>query len=932
MTDAELAKVARRGDRKAFTELVDRHYRAVYALAYSRVGDWSAAEDLAQETFLVAYANLRRLRVPGLFPMWLRRITRNLCSHWLRSEVYRRKLAEDLTQDVQDRGGADNGPAAAVARAEQRSEVWEALRTLSPTVREAMVLYYVEGQSTKEAARALGVTENAVRRRLYQGRKKMREYFEKRLEIELEKVPSADAKDRIAVGLALGPAVPHIGRAVAGGGAGAVLHHLCHGGASVLLKPVLTLAVAPKVVAGTAAVVLIAAGVYITTIAKNTCAPPASSSNNRNLSVADELEPARLVAEPSSEPEGQTTPAPAVQTETQSARQSEPGEILDPARYCSICGTVTDEEGNPVPGVWVIVIATGHEENQVADAPYAHHEKYTDRSHHFCAVTDPWGRYAVADLPYAGVASVHAHCEGYAVSYPNLGEYYDAVLLTPGEHLKGADIALRPGLMLKGRVRAPDGTPVTDATVCTMEAWNAEEPFGWPALVYTDEYGCFSIGALPKVEFCNLEVRSETYGVYTFTNIPISEEEVDLWMRKRSALTGTVTHADGTPAAGLQLHLRGLTYTAELGRGGRCGAFASEHTGAVDGEGRYSITDIDPGQSYHAIVTTQGGTVLTLEYTPEYTLDSFRPGESAVWDCVVYEPITIRGRVLGESSGRALTDVRVYCLKDGQHVPNNSERPVGDDGWYEFHLLTGPGDYLLYPLHKFSYGDMGALRDRYVQYGREVNLKGGEDIRLDLTCFEPYTLSFRVVDPHGHPVQGATITMYQEDVETGYAGPAGTSKVTDENGRISWAGFEPGNEAQVAIEHPDYVTAETAWYVGAPGEVFPEETIVLHEHAGVAGIAADQDGNPIANAAVGIRAHYGVRRVAELRTRTDDTGAFSCAKGIPATEVMFEISLDDGVHERSWTSEPVQCVAGHIMDLNAIVLPLVEEPADSPVD
>jgi RNA polymerase sigma factor (sigma-70 family) len=928
MTDAELAKVARGGDRKAFTELVDRYYRAVYALAYSRVGDWSAAEDLAQETFLVAYANLRRLRVPTLFPMWLRRITRNLCSHWVRSEVYRRKLAERLADNARDGENADNSPTAAIARSEQRSEVWEALRTLSPTVREAMVLYYVEGQSTKEAARALGVTENAVRRRLYQGRRKMREYFEKRLETELKKAPSEDAKGQIAVGLALGPAVPQIGRAVAGGGAGAVVHHLCHGGASALLKPVLTLALAPKVVAGTGVVVLIAAGLYIATIANSTRSPAVSSSNNRNLSVADALEAAPLLPEPSSEPEPQTTPAPAVQTEAQSARESEPGEILDPARYCSICGTVTDEQGNPVPGVWVIVIATGYESNQAGDAPYVYHEKYTDRSHHFCAITDPWGRYAVTDLPYAGVASVHAHCEGYAVSYPNLGEYYAAVLLTPGEHVKGADIALRPGLMVKGRVRAPDGTPVTDATVCTMGAWNAKDHLGWPALVYTDEYGCFRMGALPKVEFCNLEVRSETYGVYTFTNLPIAEEEIELWMRERSALAGTVTHADGTPAAGLQVHLRGLTYTAELRTGGRFGAFASEHTAVLDGGGRYSIREIDPGQSYDAIVTTQAGTVLTREYT----LDSFRPGESAVWDCVVYEPITIRGRVLGESSGRALADVRVRCLKDGQHVPNNSERPVGDNGWYEFHLLTGPGNYLLYPLHRFSYGDMGVLRDRYLQYGREMNLKGGEDVTLDLACFEPYTLCFRVVDVDGNPVQGARMTMNQHDIETGYAGPAGTSKVTDENGRISWAGFEPGNEAQVAIEHPDYVTAETAWYIGAPGEVFPEETIVLYEHAGVAGMAADQDGNPIANAAAAMRAHYGDGRVAELRTRTDDTGAFSCAKGIPATEVMFEISLDDGVHERSWTSEPVRCVAGHIMDLNAIVFPLVEEPADSPVD
>jgi len=68
-TDARLAKAARAGDKQAFSRLVERHYRAIYGLAYASVGNWSAAEELTQEAFLVAYANLQRLRVPGVFLM-----------------------------------------------------------------------------------------------------------------------------------------------------------------------------------------------------------------------------------------------------------------------------------------------------------------------------------------------------------------------------------------------------------------------------------------------------------------------------------------------------------------------------------------------------------------------------------------------------------------------------------------------------------------------------------------------------------------------------------------------------------------------------------------------------------------------------------------------------------------------------------------------
>jgi DNA-directed RNA polymerase specialized sigma24 family protein len=52
--DAELVEAAREGDEKAFARLVERNYRMVYGLAFSRAGNWSAAEDIAQETFLVA--------------------------------------------------------------------------------------------------------------------------------------------------------------------------------------------------------------------------------------------------------------------------------------------------------------------------------------------------------------------------------------------------------------------------------------------------------------------------------------------------------------------------------------------------------------------------------------------------------------------------------------------------------------------------------------------------------------------------------------------------------------------------------------------------------------------------------------------------------------------------------------------------------------
>ena len=60
---------AQQGDKGAFSNLVESHYRMVYGVAFSTVGDWSAAEDIAQETFLVAWANRAKLRKSKAFGM-----------------------------------------------------------------------------------------------------------------------------------------------------------------------------------------------------------------------------------------------------------------------------------------------------------------------------------------------------------------------------------------------------------------------------------------------------------------------------------------------------------------------------------------------------------------------------------------------------------------------------------------------------------------------------------------------------------------------------------------------------------------------------------------------------------------------------------------------------------------------------------------------
>lgn len=83
-SEADLIKSVMKGNMSDFTPLVEKYQAVVYGLAFSLVGDFSLAQDIAQETFITAYKKLNQLRHPERFPGWLKRITLNTARMWLR--------------------------------------------------------------------------------------------------------------------------------------------------------------------------------------------------------------------------------------------------------------------------------------------------------------------------------------------------------------------------------------------------------------------------------------------------------------------------------------------------------------------------------------------------------------------------------------------------------------------------------------------------------------------------------------------------------------------------------------------------------------------------------------------------------------------------------------------------------------------------------
>jgi len=163
--ELELVRKAQRGDRASYGTLVDLYGGAVLAIAYSRVGNFQVSQDIAQDTFLLGFENLGKLRSPNRFGAWLKTIARNLCANWHKSESYRKRLHEDSAM-LHARLGYENGAAAdeRMEHDEMRNLIDQALDCLSVGDREAIVLYYFEGQSVGDAAKSFGISPVAMRK------------------------------------------------------------------------------------------------------------------------------------------------------------------------------------------------------------------------------------------------------------------------------------------------------------------------------------------------------------------------------------------------------------------------------------------------------------------------------------------------------------------------------------------------------------------------------------------------------------------------------------------------------------------------------------------------------------------------------------------------------------------------------------------------
>jgi RNA polymerase sigma factor (sigma-70 family) len=174
LSDEQLWRASREGDREAFGRIVERYQSLICALAYSGTGNLAGSQDLAQDTFVAAWRRLGELREPAKLRPWLCGIVRNLAANTLRRDLRRGGAPEGLDA-VAEQAAAEDDPEAQAVTREEETLLWRALEGMPETYREPLVLFYREEQSIAEVAAQLDMSEDAVKQRLSRGRAMLRD-------------------------------------------------------------------------------------------------------------------------------------------------------------------------------------------------------------------------------------------------------------------------------------------------------------------------------------------------------------------------------------------------------------------------------------------------------------------------------------------------------------------------------------------------------------------------------------------------------------------------------------------------------------------------------------------------------------------------------------------------------------------------------------
>ena len=166
---ARLVSAAQQGDREAFGRLFEQFQRAVYGVAFHRLGNHAEAQEVCQEVFIQAMRKIGQLRDPRCFAGWLRAMAGRMALN----RAVRGPRMSIVPETLEVACPAQRTPLGDILDEECRAQVHSGLDRLSTLDRETLVAFYFDGRSLIEMSDQFRSPVGTIKRRLHVARKRL---------------------------------------------------------------------------------------------------------------------------------------------------------------------------------------------------------------------------------------------------------------------------------------------------------------------------------------------------------------------------------------------------------------------------------------------------------------------------------------------------------------------------------------------------------------------------------------------------------------------------------------------------------------------------------------------------------------------------------------------------------------------------------------
>lgn len=180
----DIVQLAQSGDHNGFAEIVRRYRSMAIGYAYSLLGELHLAEDAAQKAFIDAYAKLKQLENPTAFSAWFRRIISTHCRRLIQED---NRINYESIDSFPHLTSSERNPPETIERTTELKFLLSAIRELSTEEREAVMLFFMGGNSQKEMAEFLEIPISTIKNRIRTAKKQLKESILKMFEDNLKK-------------------------------------------------------------------------------------------------------------------------------------------------------------------------------------------------------------------------------------------------------------------------------------------------------------------------------------------------------------------------------------------------------------------------------------------------------------------------------------------------------------------------------------------------------------------------------------------------------------------------------------------------------------------------------------------------------------------------------------------------------------------------